>query len=205
MICGEPCIGFERPTNCPFCGAHEKYLVPSEDWRDTNKVELTEDSRKNLEASMELEIGNAEFYLCVSRASRDDETRAMFKALSGVEAEHASTISKILRAEEPAIELRKDICSTDDRDTLEEADRRENRAVRLYGEFLRQATEPRVRELFTALIEIESDHIDLVNKEISSPEEASEKPEEGPSGNEELSRLDRDETNFYDSYKIHED
>ena len=205
MICGDPCIGFERPTNCPFCGAHEKYLIPSEDWRDTNKVELTEDSKKNLEASLELEISNAEFYLCVSRTSRSEEISAMFKALSRVEAEHASTISKVLRTERPVIEFRKVLCSTDDKATLEEADRRENRAVKLYSEFLRQATEPRVRELFTALIEIESDHIDLVNKETSAPAEVSGESEESPPEDEDLKRLDRDETEFYDSYKIHED
>ena len=61
VICGDPYIGFEAPTNCPFCGAHEQYLIPSEEWKDTNKVELTAESRKNLESSLELEIGNTEF------------------------------------------------------------------------------------------------------------------------------------------------
>jgi rubrerythrin len=205
MICGDPYIGFERPTNCPFCGAHERYMVPSESWGDANKVELTGDSRKNLEASLELEISNSEFYLCVSRTSRSEEIRAMFKALSRVEAEHASTISKILRKGKPVTEFKRDLCSADEKAVLEEADRRENRAVRLYSEFLRQATEPRVRELFTALIEIESDHIDLINKETSSPEEAGGESGEGPREDEELKRLDRNGSDFYDSYKIHED
>lgn len=205
VICGDPYICFERPTNCPFCGAHEKYMIPSEDWRDNNRVELTEDSRKNLEASLELEIGNAEFYLCASRTSRSEEIRAMFKALSKVEAEHASAISKVLRSEKPVTEFKKGLCSADDKATLEEADRRENRAARLYGEFLGQATEPRVREIFTALIEIESDHIDLLNKEISVPAEANGESKESPPEDERLKRLDRDETDFYDSYKIHED
>jgi rubrerythrin len=203
MICGDPYIGFERPTNCPFCGAHEKYMVPSEDWRDTNKVDLTGQSRKNLEASLELEIGNAEFYLCVSKVSRSEEIKAMFKALSKVEAEHATTISKILRIEKPVVEFKKDMCSTDDKATLEEADRRENRAVNLYSEFLKQATEQRVRELFTALIEVESDHIDLVNKEMSAPAEVS-KESENPPEKSGLDEFDKD-SDFFDSYRLHED
>jgi rubrerythrin len=201
MICGDPYIGFERPANCPFCGAHERYLVPSADWRDTNEVDLTEQSRKNLESSLELETGNAEFYLCISRTSKSEEIRAMFKALSRVEAEHASTISKILRIEKPATEFKKDACSPDDEAMLAEADRRENRAVRLYSEFLKQATEPRVRELFTALIEVESDHIDLINKETSSTEKPAEE-EEKPG--DEVS-LDNRGPDFYESYRIHED
>jgi rubrerythrin len=206
MICGDPYIGFEKPTTCPFCGAHEEYLVLSDDWRDTNKVDLTEASRKNLESSLSLEVGNAEFYLCVSRSSKSEQTKAMFKALSKVEAEHASTICKLLRKEKPAIEFKKDMCAgmcSDD--ILEEADRRENRAVKLYNEFLKQATEPRVREFFTALIEIESDHIDLVNKESSEPAPLNKESKDRPPVDEDLKKLDKDETDFYESYRSIED
>lgn len=200
-ICGEPYIGFERPTNCPFCGAHEKYLVALADWRDTHKVKLTGDSRKNLEASLELEKENAEFYLCASRASRNRETGAMFGTLSNVESKHAETISRMLGTERPVIEYRKGACSASSETLLAEADMRENRTVRLYNEFLRRATEPRVRELFMALIEVESDHIDLVNKETSSPEEPAKGEEKTP---EEV-ELDNRSPDFYDSYRIHED
>ena len=203
MICGDPYIGFEKPTNCPFCGAHERYMIPSEDWRDTNKVKLTEQSRKNLAASLNLEVGNAEFYLCVSRTSRNEEIRAMFKALSKVEAEHATTISKILGVDKPSIEFKQDMCSDDVKSVLEQADRRENRAVNLYSEFLKQATEDRVRQLFTALIEVESDHIDLIEKEGASPAESFKEPEEEHDKDDiELLGEGRD---FYDSYKVHED
>jgi rubrerythrin len=202
MICGDPYIGFEKPTNCPFCGAHEKYIVPAGEWKDTNKVELTEESRKNLEATLQLEISNAEFYLCVSRTSRNEEIRAMFKALSKVESEHASTVCKILRIEKPKIEFNKDLCSSDDEATLEEADKRENRAVHLYTEFLKQSSEPRVKQVFTALIEIECDHIDLINKDRAEPEEERERPKkEAPKGEE----TSESESEFYNSYKLHED
>jgi rubrerythrin len=202
IICGDPYIGFEKPTNCPFCGAHEKYIVLAEDWRDTNKVELSEESKKNLETSLQLEISNAEFYLCVSKTSNNEEIRAMFKALSKIESEHASTVCKILRIEKPKVEFKRDLCSSDDNDTLEEADKRENRAVHLYTEFLKQATEPRVKQVFSALIEIECDHIDLINKDRAEPEKASEEPKERPEGEE---TSVGDESEFYNSYKIHED
>ncbi len=204
MICGDPYIGFEVSSNCPFCGAHERYMVHQSDWKDISKVELTGNSRKNIESSLHLEISNAEFYLCVSRTSRNQEIRTIFRALSRVETEHATIFSKILGKEKPVIELRKGICSTDEHETLKEADRRENRVVSLYTEFLKQATEPRVRELFTALIEIESDHIDLVSKETSAPAESIES-EETPPKDDTLNQLDRDETDFYESYKMHED
>ena len=111
VICGDPYIGFEKPTNCPFCGAHDQYMIPSERWVDTNNVDLTPESKKNMEASLELEIGNAEFYLCVSKHAKKEEIKAMFKALSKVEAEHASTISKILKVDKPKIEPKKDMCA----------------------------------------------------------------------------------------------
>jgi rubrerythrin len=202
IICGDPYIGFEKPTNCPFCGAHEKYIVPAGDWRDTNRVELTEESRKNLETSLQLEISNTEFYLCVSKRSRNEDIRAMFRALSKIESEHASTVCKILRVEKPGIEFKKGLCSSDDSAALEEADSRENRAVNLYTEFLKQATEPRVKQIFSALIEIESDHIDLINKERAEPEEKAEGPKERPEAEE--AELE-DKSEFYNSYKIHED
>lgn len=204
VICGRPNIGFERPTNCPFCGAHEKYMVHSADWRDTDRVKFTEDSRKNLEAALELEVGCAEFYLCASRKSAIEEMRAMFWTLSRAEREHASVISRILERESPTISSSRDMCPGDDRETLEEANRRENRAVKLYTEFLKRASEPRVSQLFTALVEIESDHIDLVNKDLVE-EEGERKQREDIPGEGDLKRLDRDETDFYDAYKIHED
>ena len=204
MICGDPYIGFEKPSNCPFCGAHEQYMVRSEKWKDTNNVKLTEVTRKNLEASLDLEIGNAEFYLCVAKTAESQELSAMFKALSKVESEHASTICKLLKVKKPPVTLKEGLCKMSEAQILEEADRRENRAVNLYGEFLRQATEARAREFFTALIEIESDHIDLVNNDMAEAANLKDKDKDYPS-NKELKKLDRDDLDYYESYKMHED
>lgn len=206
-ICGDPYIGFGKPTNCPFCGAHEQYMVPSEKWKDTNDVDLTDVSRKNLEAALELEMSNTEFYLCVSRTSKSEEMKAMFKALSKVESEHADTICKILKAKKPEVKLKEGLCSSmSDEEILAESDRRENRAVRLYTEFLKQATETRLKQFFTALVEIESDHIDLVNEErgesVSLSKETRDNP---PSSDDSLKQLDREDLEYYESYKAHRD
>ncbi len=205
IICGDPYIGFEKPANCPLCGAHEQYMAPSAEWRDSNKVNLTEISRKNLEAALELETGDAEFYLCASGRTRNGETRAMFRVLSRAESGHASVICRILGKEKPAIRLLRDICRMDEDEMMREADRKENRAVRLYTEFLSQATEPRVRQLFKALVEIESDHMDIVSREVSEPVPVSKENSGNLPEDDELKSLDKDEIEFYDSYRLHED
>jgi rubrerythrin len=54
-----------------------------------------------------------------------------------------------------------DECSADDMDNLKESHAREDRAIHKYAEFLSQATEPRVVEIFSAIIAVESDHLSL--------------------------------------------
>ena len=141
-------------------------MIPIEHWKDTNNVELTSVSRKNLEKSLEIEISNAEFYMCVSQVSKNENVRGMFKALSKVEAEHAVVDSKLLKVTKPQIELKKNLCSGDDKKSIEESLMRERRAVSLYTQFLAEATEPRIKEVFGALIEVESDHIALDEEKL---------------------------------------
>jgi rubrerythrin len=163
IICGDPYLGEERPKNCPFCGAHERYLVAQEDFEDrTGKVtDLTEVSKKNLEAALQLEISNTEFYACASKKAQTDEMKNLFKALSKVESEHASVLCKALGIKKPQVNTDTDECSTKDIDNLKESHMREDRAIHKYAEFLSQATEPRVIEIFSAIIAIESDHLSL--------------------------------------------
>jgi rubrerythrin len=163
MICGDPYLGEEKPKNCPFCGAYERYLVTQEDFEDRiGKVpNLTEVSKKNLEAALQLEISNTEFYACASRKSETDETKNLFKALSKVESEHASVICKALGIKKPPINTDSDECSTKDIDNLKDSHTREDRAMHKYAEFLSQATEPRAVEIFSAIIAVESDHLSL--------------------------------------------
>ena len=45
-ICGDPYLGDEAPTQCPFCGASIQFFVDAQDWNpDEFNVELSEISR----------------------------------------------------------------------------------------------------------------------------------------------------------------
>jgi rubrerythrin len=162
-ICGDPYIGTEAPTQCPFCGAPQRYFVEAQDWNsDEFKVTLSEVSRKNLEAALQLELDNAAFYDCAKNAANkvgDHYGFAKFKALMKVEREHASAISKFLNMSRP--DLEQQACNTGSQANTQEGWERENRAIKAYAQFRDQAAEPRLKEFFGALVEIETDHLDL--------------------------------------------
>ncbi len=161
-ICGEGYIGDSSPTHCPFCGAHEEYIVPANEW-SWPEVELTEVSRKNLAAALELEVSNSEFYFCAARKASNEADQVMFKRLAKVEREHADTIVKLLKIEGPDISKKKDECSEENTDNLRESNERETRAIAHYSKFLSEASEERVREVFSAIIDIENDHLSLTD------------------------------------------
>ncbi|OIO39217.1 MAG: hypothetical protein AUJ75_01630 [Candidatus Omnitrophica bacterium CG1_02_49_10] len=163
LICGEIYMGSKGPTNCPFCGAGDKYLISAEKWADENITmgELSDISRKNLKKALQLEVNNAPFYRNAMMNTKNIELQGIFKYLSKVEAEHASTLKKILRCEPPAPESGKEAAFSDDIENLKAAHKREKEAVAFYRQAAKEATEERVRKVFTALSEIESDHVAL--------------------------------------------
>jgi rubrerythrin len=162
-ICGDPYIGEESPKQCPFCGANQKYFVEAQDWNPEEfNVSLSEISRKNLEAALQLELDNAAFYDCAKNAAdkeNDQYSLAKFKALMKVEREHASAISKFLKISRP--ELEKQACDANAAANSKEGWEREDRAIKAYSKFRDEATEPRLKEFFGSLVEIETDHLDL--------------------------------------------
>jgi rubrerythrin len=162
-ICGDPYIGSEVPKQCPFCGATQRFFVEAQDWNpDEFNVTLSEISKKNLEAALQLELDNAAFYDCAKNAADkagDHYSLAKFKALMKVEREHASAISKFLKISRP--ELEKQACNANAKANTREGFEREDRAIKAYAKFRDEATEPRLKEFFDALVEIETDHLDL--------------------------------------------
>jgi len=160
-ICGEVYLGEEKPKSCPFCGAHENYFVLAKEWKLLESESLSEISKENLRKALELEIDNTNFYKAVSERSKDVYVSSMFKGLSKVEREHASAICKHLKIEKPDSKAGLDKAIDSDRANIEEANRREKRAVKFYTEARNQATEEEIKEFFKALMEIESDHIIL--------------------------------------------
>ena len=162
-ICGDSYIGEEAPTQCPFCGAPQRFFVGAKDWNPNEfNVDLSVISKKNLEAALKLELDNASFYDCatgIAEKAGDYYGLAKFKALMKVEREHASAISKFLKMSRP--ELEKQACNTDFKANSKEGYQREDRAIKAYSKFRDEAVEPRLKEFFGALVEIETDHLHL--------------------------------------------
>ena len=162
-ICGDPYLGVKAPAQCPFCGASQQYFVEAKDWStDEFNVALTDLARKDLNAALQLELDNAAFYDCAKKVAEkagDEYSFAKFKALTKVEYEHASAISKFLRISLP--ELEKLICNANSQANTKEGWERENRAIKAYAKFRDEVKEPRMKEFFGALVEIETEHLDL--------------------------------------------
>jgi phosphomannomutase/rubrerythrin len=163
QICGDVFIGVTRPSNCPFCGAKGRYMVPADKWTDENlSIDiLSELSRKNLEHTLMLEVTNAAFYRDSSAKAKTALLQGVFKGLGKVEAEHASVVTKILKCGPPQLAPGMGVASDDDNENLYLAHMMEKEAARLYDQFAAEAVEPRVKKVFNALSEIESDHIGI--------------------------------------------
>jgi len=163
-ICGDPYIGIGAPIQCPFCGAWQQYFVEAKDWNpDEFKVTLSEMARKNLSSALQLELDNATFYDCAKKAAEkagDEYSVAKFKALMKIEREHASAILKFLMISQPELE-KLPTCSANSQTNTKEGWERENRAIKAYAKFRDEAIESRLKEFFGALVEIETDHLDL--------------------------------------------
>jgi len=166
-ICGEVYAGSEKPSHCPFCGAHEGLMVDAKDYVEKNIGQnISEKSKEYLRKTLELEISNSRFYRGISKKSQNMEIASLFKYLAKIEKEHADVACKLMGIEVPDEVLGMDECSEDDRENVEESLRREERATKLYTEFLKDVPEKRLKDLFTALIQIESDHIGLDKEEL---------------------------------------
>lgn len=162
-VCRDPYIGEEPPSRCPFCGAYMQYFVAADEWNESDyEFEISDISKKNLEAALKLELSNTAFYLCAMNKAQEDGDEygyAEFKALKKVETEHADAIIKLLKIKKP--ELEKIPCSNDYKKNSKEGWDRENRAIKSYAKFESEAPEPQLKQFFKALVEIETDHLDL--------------------------------------------
>jgi len=158
-ICGDPYIGNEAPTNCPFCGAKRKYIKEFKDAKADFDVELNEKDKANAEYALKVEVSNTAFYFCAAKKAKEIEAQKLFKILGKVEAEHISIWRKILKLDSaPAGD---DPCNEGYSENLQESHDRETRAIEFYKKAAAEAENPRVRELFEALVEVEEDHLAL--------------------------------------------
>lgn len=159
-ICGEIHLGTEMPTRCPFCGAHDRYLGDADSFHASeNDVQLTEIERDDVEAAIGLERSNARFYAAVALLDGDEALASAYKRLSRIEAEHCSVFSKLIREPKPSdlaepADHPADWCAA-----IAESLRREQTAATFYAKVVGRATNIRVKEIFTAVAAIETDHI----------------------------------------------
>jgi rubrerythrin/DNA-directed RNA polymerase subunit RPC12/RpoP len=163
QICGDVYMGRTKPSNCPYCGAKNTYMSDAKDWTDENETitSLTDISRENLSKALQLEVNNAPFYRDGSAKAKTMELQGIFKGLAKVEAEHASLIRKILKCEMPEPERGREQASGTDIENLRLAHSREVFATDFYKNAAAKAVEPRIKKVFTALSEIETDHINI--------------------------------------------
>lgn len=159
-ICGDPYIGESAPSRCPFCGAYQPFMVEIKDYRETFDVELNDRDRKNAQKALEVEISNSQFYFCAAEKTESDEVKHLFKALGKVEAEHASIWRKILKLPKEPLP-KSEACSTSNNENLKESHERETAAIEFYRQSMNESENPRVKQIFAALVQVETDHLKL--------------------------------------------
>ncbi len=166
-ICGDTYLGTVAPSRCPFCGATSEHFVePGGFSASENRVQLTEVERAHIETAVEIERSNARFYLAVSALPGDEDLASAFKRLSKVEAEHCGIFSKLLGEAKPGDLGEPEGSAADWCGAIAESTAREKRASDFYREVVEAATNPRVIEVFTAVMNVELDH--LVLDEVAS-------------------------------------
>ncbi len=163
-ICGDPYVGSNPPDNCPFCGAHRKYIKEVKKAKVTFDVTLGAADRANVEHALQVEVSNATFYSCAADKTDDGEGKLLFKALSKVEAEHAAIWKKILKLK--AVPQGQETCHVENRENLEESHARETRAIEFYRRAANESENPRVKAIFKALVEVETDHLYLSEERL---------------------------------------
>lgn len=164
LICGDPYIGENPPDNCPFCGAHKRFIKEAKEAEVIFVVELNDKDKANVEHALEVEISNAAFYFCAAEKTDDTEGKLLFKALGKVEAEHASIWKKILKLS--SIPKGDEPCHASNKENLEDSHARETRAIEFYRKAAAESENERVKEIFEALVEVETDHLHLSEERL---------------------------------------
>ncbi len=163
-ICGDAYLGTDKPSECPFCGARGAFIkLGSEANPVVNiKEELNEQTVKNLQETLDLEMRANAIYTCMAGKALSYEINKMYKRLAKVELEHAVICTKLLGIEMPPIGT--ELCSDEDVENFQKTIELEEHASGLYADFAKQTTERHVKIMFTALNQAEKDHIELIKK-----------------------------------------
>jgi rubrerythrin len=164
-ICGDPYVGEEPPANCPFCGAHRQYIKEAKKADVNFDLKLGAKDLENATHALEVEVSNATFYFCAANKTNDAEGKLLFKALGKVETEHAAIWKKILKLKQ--VPTKDEACFEPNKDNLNESHRRETNAIAFYGKAAAESADPRMKQIFTALVEVETDHLHLSEQRLN--------------------------------------
>lgn len=164
VICGDPYIGGMPPPNCPFCGAHQSYIKEAKGATVNFDVALGEKDKANAERALEVEISNSSFYFCAADKTDDAEGKLLFKALGKIEAEHAAIWKKILKLS--VIPAGNETCFQQNVQNLKESHEREARAINFYRRAAGESDNERVKQIFEALVDVETDHLHLSEERL---------------------------------------
>jgi rubrerythrin len=166
QICGDAYIGEEKPKNCPFCGARENFIRSGSEGDPivNHSFNLSDLSKKNLGETYDLEVKASAIYTCIAGKAKNYEVKAMYKRLAKVELEHAVIVTKIMKSDRP--EVGTEACSDEEMENFQKTIKLEEHANGLYQKFAQEASEDQIRIIFTALAQVEADHIELIKNYI---------------------------------------
>jgi rubrerythrin len=137
-------------------------------WKEENlPIELSDISRKNLQETKQLEFEATQFYRAAAKETQNPLIKGFFKYLARTEKEHYEVACKLLGDEISAAIDEASIGKGEDLENLKESQTKEEHVTALYKKFAEEAVEPRVKEIFIAISEVEADHIELDKEEIA--------------------------------------
>lgn len=163
-ICGDPYIGDEAPSQCPFCGAKKRFIKEAKEAKVNFDVELNEKDKANAEKALQVEVSNAAFYFCAADKTDDPLGKKLFKILGKVEAEHASVWRKILKLD--SVKPGEETCHVNNKENLQESHDREERAIEFYKKAAAESENERVKQIFAAFVQVETDHLTLSEQRL---------------------------------------
>ncbi|WP_105616254.1 ferritin family protein [Vallitalea okinawensis] len=161
VICGETSLVSAAPERCPFCGSDRKNLLPAAEWIGYGEVEMCEKSYRACEIALGLELDNYAFYKCSAAKAENQVTQAIFERLMEQELEHAEVFAEAMGI--PFHELETDRCSESDFINMKKSNKHEVRAIKFYTKVANEAPEPRIKQIFSVIAEVEQEHLIVTN------------------------------------------
>lgn len=162
LICGETYIGRNQPDRCPYCGVDGRFIADAAEYVEYDGMTMCEESENFVRQAIKIEKSNVAFYQCSADNAQSPVVKALFKRIGKHEGEHMELLCDHLGIEEPEIEPEE--CSDDDSMNMKKGHAREERAVRMYSRFAREAPEQRLKQIFSAIAGIEQEHGKLFNE-----------------------------------------